>query len=75
MSLTDYTTMELLEEIAKRVQPEIKEWCDDCGHFSPDPAADPNYNPCDLKHKMDFAKPKSMDDEFGFYRLICTDRV
>jgi len=55
-------------------------FCDECAYFIPytgrgDSPAE--YNPCENGHKMAFYMP---DDhwnpygEFGFYRVICTDR-
>lgn len=88
--LSSYTDGELLAELGRRMnlareraEAYGKElWCEDCIFYAvwddqfgrrkmPE-----TYNPCTKTHKMDFRMPDSpIDDEFGFYRRGCTDRV
>lgn len=83
MSLKEYTTAELLEEVARRANEneaeEITHWCDECDHFTPKPDADHKYNPCAKKHKVKFHVPvdwgEAMSQQYGFYRLVCRDRT
>jgi len=82
-SLSDYTDDELIEELARRRNTrEINKperWCVDCKNFTTwngkgDPPND--YNACIKGHKMNFAMPEGYtDDEFGFYRRVCVDRI
>jgi hypothetical protein len=83
MSLEDYTTAKLMEEIAKRSNAreakDIKHWCEDCDHFVFKPNADWRDNPCGKKHKVKFHVPadwgEMMGGHYGFYRLVCCDRT
>lgn len=82
MPLSKYTTTQLLEEIARRSlagKNDITDFCENCGHFVPNPNAGTRYNPCDLGHVMEFKAPDDYMDidlnKYGFYRLICSDRM
>ena len=81
--LQEFTTFQLMEEVTNRLRDaevsEIMNWCDNCAHFKPSDKANDKYNPCSKKHAMQFHAPDSMSEavggEFGFYRLVCLDRV
>lgn len=81
MSLEEYSSQELKEELARRMlgdrPPPIRKWCDECTHFvawkeDSEPPAD--FNPCSKGHKMRFRVPTPpMDDQWGFYKPGCKD--
>jgi len=79
-ALSKYTAAELLEEVVRRANAneasEVKHWCEDCKNFVPKPDADDKYNPCSAGHTMSFKMPDGYDfTDYGFYRLICSDRA
>lgn len=85
--LRKFSTDALLEEMIRRAnnQPIKKpeDWCHDCMHFEawldkvPSPRADcqETYNPCTKGHTMRFMVPEELDEEHGFYRRVCADRL
>lgn len=85
IKLRDYTTAQLIEELARRAngrdtkQPEC--WCHDCTHYltwadgkTPSKPMPDDYNPCTKKHEMRFMAPVEIDDEYGYYLPVCADR-
>lgn len=80
-----YSDDELIEELVKRRnnrRDEMPEhWCTDCRNFvawneapRPRKAEMPdNFNACTKGHTMQFVTPQDIDDDYGFYRRICTD--
>lgn len=84
------STDELLAEIVRRRNARISRRpivkCEECQHFKPcgmslsDKAADA-YNPCTKGHEMSFRMceaddgPPDANDDWGFYRNCCADRV
>jgi hypothetical protein len=90
MHLRDYSTQQLLEEMARRARNSATEkpaaWCHDCTHFVawcdkvPAPRKDcpDTYNPCTKGHTMRFMAPEGYpdgDDCWGFYMPVCADRA
>jgi len=81
--LKEFTTFQLMEEVTDRLRDaessEIMNWCDDCAHFKPKDDASDKYNPCLKKHALQFHAPLDMGEvsegNYGFYRLVCLDRV
>lgn len=87
---TNISTDELLAEIVRRRNARISRRpivkCEECRHFKPcgdkpnDSAVDA-YNPCTKGHKMSFRMcelddgPPDRNDDWGFYRNCCADRV
>lgn len=82
-----FTTDQLLAEISRRRNARIARRpilnCDQCQRFIPcqeDVMAD-TYNPCEKGHKMSFRHPETDDgpteanDDWGFYRTGCADRM
>ena len=86
MRLRQFSRHQLIEELARRANeaPTAKpeRWCHDCTHFVAWLDQDPpkrrdmpdGYNPCTKGHTMRFMAPEEIDDEYGFYRPVCTDR-
>ena len=86
MMLRDYSTNQLIEELARRANgretrnPE--HWCHDCAHFvawfdkAPEPRKDcpEDYNPCTKGNAMKFRAPEEFDEEYGFFLPVCADR-
>jgi hypothetical protein len=83
-SLKDFSTQELLEEVSRRKRTAenagdvVENWCADCANFNaakaiPEKDLD-KYNPCIKGHTMDFKMPEGYCDDFGFYRVLCSDR-
>jgi len=85
MKLRDYTTAQLIEELARRAnerdtkRPE--HWCHECAHYvawvdgsTPDKAMPDSYYPCTKGHKMRFMVPEEIGDEYGYYLPVCADR-
>ena len=85
MKLRDYSTAQLIEELARRAngretkRPE--QWCHDCSHFvvwadgrMPNKQMPDSYNPCTKGHEMRFVAPEEIDDEYGYYLPVCDDR-
>lgn len=87
MRLRDYTTNQLIEELARRANGKAtkhpEHWCHDCSHYTawldrtPTPRKDcpEDYNPCTKGHPMHFVAPEEIGDEYGFYRHVCADRA
>lgn len=85
-SLRQFSTDELIEELARRAQAnpteKPKHWCDECAHFVAWVDKQPlsggdcplDYNPCTKGHAMAFIAPKDIGDDYGFYRAVCQDR-
>lgn len=83
--LKKFTEEELLEELVRRKNRRgdqrakaANRWCDDCENFIFwEKACDPpdDYNPCSRGHEMKFCTPDSPNDDYGFYRIVCSDRV
>src|SRR3569623_1889737 len=85
MKLRDYTTAQLIEELAQRSNKQTtkkpKHWCHDCKHHvvwedgkTPNEAMPDGYNPCTMGHKMRFMMPEEIGDEYGYYLPVCADR-
>ncbi len=85
MKLRDYTTAQLIEELARRANgcatKKPEHWCHDCTHFltwldgkEPNKPCPDDYNPCLKGHVMRFLAPEGFDDEYGFYLRVCPDR-
>lgn len=87
MRLRDYTTNQLVEELARRANSvttqKPEHWCCDCTHFvtwldrQPTPRdcdCPQDYNPCTKRHQMKFIAPQEITDEYGFYLPVCADR-
>ena len=82
---TNITTDELLAEIVRRRNARIARRpivnCETCQNFKPHENADDKYNPCSKGHEMKFRHPEADDgpansnDDWGFYRNCCPDRV
>jgi hypothetical protein len=80
MSLSDYTTDDLLAELVRRRNAEreaapIERWCHDCTQFKCNPKAGDKYNPCQKRHEMSFHLPEDREspEDSGFYRRACPD--
>lgn len=87
---TNITTDELLAEIVRRRNARISRRpivkCEECQNFKPcgaalsDKEAD-TYNPCQKGHKMSFRMcelddgPPEANNDWGFYRNCCADRM
>jgi len=85
MTLENYTTVELLAEIALRADKKKREdaqdrsdllWCDECVHWkSATSFSELKYNPCQKKQTMHFINPRDLSDiEWGHYRRKCMFR-
>ncbi len=80
--LQQFTTAELLEEVARRANAaepeEIRHWCEECQNFEPKTDADDRYNPCTKKHRLRYRAPRDwsevVEERYGFFRLVCSDR-
>lgn len=84
-ALREYTTAQLIEELARRAHARNTEkpehWCHDCAHFltwadgkTPNKPCPDDYNPCTKGHVMRFVEPEDLGDEYGFYLRVCADR-
>lgn len=84
--LRDYSTPQLIEELARRAnersvkRPPI--WCHDCAHYlcwldgaTPSRRMPDDYNPCQKGHEMRFWVPEEIDGEYGHFLPVCADRV
>lgn len=85
MSLHNFTTAQLIEELARRANKRTtrrpKHWCEDCAHFitwldgkTPEKTMPDDYNPCTKGHTMQFIAPEEVSDEYGHYLTVCADR-
>ena len=86
MWLRDYSTDQLIEELARRrnirdtMNP--KHWCHDCTNFvawldkvpEPRETCPDNYNACTKGKVMKFKAPEEIGDEWGFYLQVCEYR-
>ena len=81
----DYTTEQLIEELARRANAkgttQPAHWCHDCRKHitwadgpTPDLPMPDSYNACSAGHEMKFKEPDDYGDEYGFYRQVCPDR-
>lgn len=83
--LEPFTTDELLSEVARRArelaaQVNGEELCEGCRHqvfWKSTREPPPSFNPCALRHKLEFKMPEDwLLDEGGYYRPGgCKDRV
>lgn len=85
MKLRDYTTAQLIEELARRANGRAtklpEHWCHACAHFltwvdgkTPHKPCPDDYNPCTKGHAMRFITPEEIGDEYGFHLPVCVDR-
>ena len=85
MHLRDYSTAQLIEELARRANgrgtKKPEHWCHDCTHYvtwadgpAPRKAMPDDYNPCTRRHAMRFLVPQDFGDEYGYYLTVCADR-
>lgn len=83
----EFSTDELLAEIVRRRNARVSRRpivrCDQCQHFKTSETRydDDTYNPCSKGHEMSFRMPEADDgppdsnDDWGFYRRVCADRL
>ena len=87
MNLSTVSEGLLIEELARRARnraptkPDDVPYCEECTHFryfTGDKYMPKNYNPCGLKHLMEFQAPVDdsavLSGDFGFFRAVCEDR-
>jgi hypothetical protein len=81
--LDKYTDHQLLEELVRRANQgsphdNPQSFCEDCSNFviwAKKGEPPESYNPCRLKHYMNFKMPDGYEfTNYGHYRLVCSDR-
>ena len=82
--LDAFTDDQLLEEVIRRRNADDTAhrgdimFCDQCEHFVPwtEKAEVPKkYNPCSFGHDMQFRTPIGYENDWGFFRRVCPDRL
>ena len=83
-TLSQFSDDQLFEEIVRRRNGDDNgnrgdiQFCDNCEHFIAwDEKTDTpkGYNPCSFGHDLQFRTPIGYENDWGFFRRVCADRL